>query len=116
MVFPAHDLEGLVTTVRMGPRAIKDIDVSKHGVSSASVTNYQHRLVLQGFPAALGVWKHHRLVPQALGGDSVVPRWCRGYPTVSVMFHKLGRGWRYLQSCPLVPRSCESMLQTRFSY
>ena len=61
---PVPDLEGSLNAVKLGPYIVEGIDGHKRGVGSSSPSNFQYHLLLKGYSPALGVWKHHREIPQ----------------------------------------------------
>ena len=61
---PVPDLDGSLTPVKLGPYIVEAIDSHKRGVGSSSPSIFQYHLLLKSYSPAMGVWKHHREIPQ----------------------------------------------------
>ena len=61
---PVPDLDGSVNKVMLGRWEVGFIDGHKRGVGAATSNNFQYHLKLKAFPPQLGVWRHHRVLPQ----------------------------------------------------
>ena len=48
----------------IGAFKVESIDGHKRGVGTASLTNFQYHLKLQGYPTQMGIWRHVNAILQ----------------------------------------------------
>ena len=61
---PVPDLKGSLSKVTIGAFKVDSIDGNKRGVGAASLTSFQYRLKLEGYPTQRGTWRHGNALPQ----------------------------------------------------
>lgn len=61
---PIPDLDGSVFAIKIGPYTIEGIDSFKRGAGRPSRNNFQYFFLVKDRARSLGIWKHHKDVPQ----------------------------------------------------
>lgn len=61
---PLPELRSSRPSVQVGRYEVRQIDAHKRVLGAPSPTSFQYILVLEGWPQNMGLWRHHKAIPQ----------------------------------------------------